>query len=234
MIPSNTIKYHCFIKLLCNLPKFVSRLAWLKKIQTTSWPPAPPTTNLHVVVDQLLGSQKSSEKKKWQNWCLLARLKRFWRVFCAFFLDFEKKLWKIKIRACRRLQMSSRWRTEDPSPGSGSIAAGQIPENHRNRSFLTLNCMYIDVGQGCVSSTGYSNNSPLCTIIYVHIEIYQSIIWQIHISNHNRNQKTVYKDLWLNLSPRICISCIKRKNTCRVFISVYTYSMHEDMKRRLQ
>ena len=105
--------------------------------------------------------------------------------------------------------MSSReeLKLEDPSPGSGSIAAGQIPENHRNRSFLTLNWMYIDVGSGHLRSTGYSNNSPLCTIIYVHIEIYPSIIWQIHISNQNRNQKMIYKICdWIYLNVYVFLT----------------------------
>lgn len=92
-IPSNTIKYHCFIKLLCNLPKFVSRLAWLKKIQTTSWPPAPPTTNLHVVVDQLLGSQKSSEKKKkLTKLVFVGSTKEVLACFLCIFPRFWKKI----------------------------------------------------------------------------------------------------------------------------------------------
>lgn len=142
-------------------------------------------------------------------------------VLACFSCIFPRCWKKIMESQTQRMQVVTdvqSLKLEDPSPGSGSIAAGQIPENHRNRSFLTLNWMYIDVGRGRVSSTGYSNNSPLCTSIYVSFEIYTSIIWQIHISNQNRNQKMVYKDLWLNLSPRMCKT--KKYVPC-FYISIY-------------
>ena len=55
--------------------------------------------------------------------------------FSCIFLDFEKFMENQNQRMQEVTDVQS-LKFEDPSPGSGSIAAGQIPENQQKQKFL--------------------------------------------------------------------------------------------------
>lgn len=180
-----------------------------KNTQTTSWPPAPPTTNLHVVVDQLLGSQKSSEKKKLTKLVFVGSIKEVLACFLCIFPRFWKKNMENQTQRMQEVTDVQSWRTEawGPEPRVWEYCSRSDSWKSQKQKFPNPE---LNVHRCRLRSSEVNWLLQQFTIVYnlyVHIEIYPSIIWQIHISNQNRNQKMIYKICdWIYLNVYVFLT----------------------------